>query len=77
MIKAIRFVGHQGVEALLEVVADGGDNRVSEVARACLAALGGQRLALKSQILEFDRRVLAWHRSDATSRRPFPALARR
>ena len=35
-------VGRHGVEALLEVVADVGDNRVPEVARACLAALGAQ-----------------------------------
>ena len=35
-------VGRQGVEALLEVVADVGDSRVPEVARACLAALGAQ-----------------------------------
>jgi transposase len=62
-------VGRQGVEALLEVVADVGDNRVPEVARACLAALGAQLRRLKEQILEFDRRILAWHRSDETSRR--------
>ena len=35
----------------------------------CLAALGSQLRALKAQILEFDRRILAWHRSSATSRR--------
>src|SRR5512146_2924253 len=49
-------VGRHGVEALLEVVADVGDNRVPEVARACLAALGAQLRRLKEQILEFDRR---------------------
>jgi transposase len=62
-------VGRQGVEALLEVVADGGDSRVPEVARACVAALGGQLRVLKAQILEFDRRILAWHRSSQASRR--------
>ena len=62
-------VGRQGVEALLEAVADVGDNRVPEVARACLAALGAQLRMLKAQILEFDRRILAWHRSNETSRR--------
>jgi transposase len=62
-------VGRQGVEALLEIVADVGDNRLPEVARACLAALGGQLRMLKAQILEFDRRILAWHRSNETSRR--------
>ena len=41
----------------------------SQVARACLAALGSQLRALKAQILEFDRRIIAWHRSSATSKR--------
>src|SRR5881396_2767860 len=44
-------VGRHGVEALLEVVADVSDNRVPEVARACLAALGAQLRRLKDQIL--------------------------
>src|SRR5919108_1364963 len=35
-------VGRRGVEQLLDVVADPSDERVPEVARACLAALGAQ-----------------------------------
>src|SRR4029077_19466270 len=62
-------VGRRGVEQLLEVVADKADRRLPEVARACLAALGSQLRALKAQILEFDRRIIAWHRSSATSKR--------
>src|ERR1700693_2316100 len=61
-------VGRKGVEQLL-VVADGSDQRVPELARACVAALGAQLRRLKEQILEFDRRILAWHRSNETSRR--------
>ncbi len=57
-------VGRKGVTELLNVVADLNDERVPEVARACLAALGTQLLALKEQILEFDRMILAWHRSN-------------
>src|ERR1700738_3477305 len=38
-------------------------------ARACVAALGLQLQALKSQILAFDRRIMAWHRSNETSKR--------
>ena len=45
-------VGRQGVEALLEVVADVGDSLVPEVAWTCLAALGAQLRRLKAQILE-------------------------
>src|ERR1700752_2707557 len=62
-------VGRRGVEQLLEVVADTAEHRLPEVARACLAALGSQLRALKGQILEFDRRIIAWHRSSATSKR--------
>ena len=62
-------VGRNGVEELLDVVANPDDDRVPEVARECLAALGAQLRMLKAQILEFDRRILAWHRSNATSKR--------
>jgi transposase len=62
-------VGRKGVTELLHVVADPSDQRVPEVARACLAALGTQLLSLKQQILEFDRLIMAWHRSNQTSKR--------
>jgi len=51
------------------VVADASDERVPDVARACVAALGAQLRMLKAQILEFDRRIMARHRSNATSKR--------
>ena len=62
-------VGRNGVEELLDVVADPDDDRVPEVARECLAALGAQLRMLKAQVLAFDRRILAWHRSNETSKR--------
>jgi transposase len=62
-------VGRKGVEQLLGVVADSNDRRLPEVARACVAALGAQLQTLKVQILEFDRRIMAWHRSNETSKR--------
>jgi transposase len=62
-------VGRNGVDELLGVVADPSDKRVPEVARACIAALGAQLRVLKAQILEFDRRINAWHRSSETSKR--------
>ena len=62
-------VGRKGVTELLHVFADPNDRRVPEVARACLAALGTQLLRLKEQILEFDRMIMAWHRSNQTSKR--------
>src|SRR6202022_4380420 len=62
-------VGLKGVEELLRVVADGNDKRVPDVVRACLAALGTQLLSLKKYILQLDRMIMAWHRSNETSRR--------
>ena len=62
-------VGRHGVDELLRIVADAIDQRVPEIARACVAALGAQLRVLKVQILEFDRRIMAWHRSNAASRR--------
>jgi transposase len=62
-------VGRKGVEELLHVVADPADNRVPTMARACLAALGVQLRRFKEQILEFDRLITAWHRSNEMSMR--------
>jgi transposase len=62
-------VGRNGVEELLHVVADPSDQRVPAIARACLIALGAQLRRFKEQILEFDRMIMAWHRSNEASRR--------
>ena len=63
----VASVGRRGVDELLDVVAS--DERVPEVARACVAALGAQLRMLKAQILEFDRQIMAWHRSNETTKR--------
>src|SRR3977135_3167826 len=57
-------VGRHGVEELLNVVTDPNDKRVPDIARACLSALGDQLQSIKKQILEFDRLIRAWHRSN-------------
>src|ERR1700704_893889 len=62
-------VGRNGVEQLLGVVADSNDKRLPDVARGCVAALGAHLRMLKTQILEFDRRIMAWHRSNEMSQR--------
>ena len=62
-------VGRNGVEQLLGVVADSNDKRLPEIARACVAALGAQLQTLKAQILQFDRLIMAWHRSNEASKR--------
>jgi transposase len=61
-------VGRKGIEELLGVIADPSDQRVPDVVRACLAAPGSQLLSLKKQILDFDRMIMAWHRSNQTSK---------
>jgi transposase len=62
-------VGRKGVEQLLAVVGNPNDKRLPDVARACVAALGTQLRMLKAQILEFDRLIIAWHKSNDASRR--------
>jgi len=61
-------VGRNGLEKLLEIIADG-DERVPPEARSCLLALRDQIVLAKQQILEADRRILAWHRASEMSRR--------
>ena len=62
-------VGRNGLERLLRVIEDDGDERVPLPARDCLVALRDQLAMVKEQILDADRRILAWHRSSETSRR--------
>src|SRR5258708_4834253 len=64
----VAAVGGNGVEELRGVVADPSDKGVPEIGGACLAALGAQ-LRMLAQILEFDRMITAWHRSNETSKR--------
>lgn len=62
-------VGRNGVERLLALIASGEDERIPPAARECLLALAAQLELVKRQILEADRRVVAWHRCDEQSRR--------
>src|SRR5258705_545547 len=60
---------HHWSRQLQGLVADASDKRLPELARACVAALGTQLGTLKAQILQFDRLIMAWHRSSEASRR--------
>src|SRR3974377_892216 len=53
-------VGRNGIEELLHVVADPNDQRVPEITRACVAALGAQLHRLREQILAVDRMIMSW-----------------
>src|SRR6266511_59499 len=44
-------------------------NGCLRLTRACLLALGAQLRTLKVQILNFDRQITAWHRSNEASKR--------
>ncbi len=56
-------VGRNGLEKLLQIIDDEEDERVPSPARDCLRALRDQLALVKQQIIEADRRGLAWHRS--------------
>ena len=62
-------IGRNGLERLLNVIEDGEDDRVPSPARDCLLALRDQLEMVKHQILDADRRILAWHRSSEVSGR--------
>jgi transposase len=62
-------VGRNGVEELFDIVVDSSDKRLPDIARTCLAALGAQLRMLKAQVLDFDRRITASHRSSEAGRR--------
>jgi transposase len=62
-------VGIPRVKELLAVIADADDARLPPAARTCLEALARQFLSLDAEILAAERRILAWHRSSAVSRR--------
>ena len=62
-------VGRNGLERLLTVIENGEDDRVPPTARECLLALRDQLEMVKGQILDADRRILAWHRSSEVSQR--------
>jgi transposase len=65
----IAGIGRNGVERLLLLIDGGMDKRLPPAAAECLRALQTQLVLVKRQILEADRRILAWHRSNELSRR--------
>src|SRR5579862_7214297 len=62
-------VGRQGLERLLDVVADADDKRLPAEARLSLQVLADQLAAVKGQILENDRRIMADARRTELGRR--------
>lgn len=62
-------IGRNGVEKLLELIARGEDERIPPEARECLMALAAQLELVKRQILDVERRIVSWHRSNELSKR--------
>ncbi|MDN4633997.1 IS110 family transposase [Sphingomonas sp. PsM26] len=65
----IAAIGRNGIEQLLDVIADPTDGRVPADARFCLEMLAAQLRIVKEQILENDRRILASARETELGRR--------
>ena len=62
-------IGRNGIDQLLDVIADEADERVPADARVCLEMLAAQLRMVKAQILENDRRILASARETELGRR--------
>ena len=62
-------IGRNGLEQLLDVIADPTDERVPADARFCLEMLAAELRIVKEQILENDRRILASARETELGRR--------
>lgn len=65
----VAAAGRLGLERLLDVIADAGDDRLPTDARTCLQMLAAQLGVVKAQILENDRRIMADARSTDLGRR--------
>lgn len=62
-------VDRNGLERLLTVIEDGRDDRMPSAVHECLMALRAQLEMVKGQIVDADRRILAWHRMSEVSKR--------
>jgi transposase len=62
-------IGRVGLYRLIDMIFSGEDDRVTHVVRRALMCLVDQYRLLQDQILELDRQVMAWHKSNETSKR--------
>lgn len=62
-------IGRIGLANLVQVICDEKDERITSMVRRALGYLVNQYDQLQAQILDCDREVLTWHRSNETSRR--------
>ncbi len=62
-------IGRAGLQSLIELIVEAGDERVPEEARTCLELLSSQLQLVNTQILETDRRIRTSARSTEVGRR--------
>ena len=62
-------IGRIGLSRLVDIIASGEDDRIPNITRRALMCLVDQYCLRQGQILELDRQVMAWHRSNETSKR--------
>lgn len=65
----ITRVGLPQVKELLSIIGDDTDERLSPLARTCLSRLAQQLMSIEREISHSEWQILAWHRSNETSRR--------
>lgn len=62
-------IGRMGLERLVHIICDEKDDRILPIVRRALGHLVNQLDQQHMQILDLDRQILVWHRSNETSRR--------
>ncbi|NJO33621.1 MAG: IS110 family transposase [Rhodospirillales bacterium] len=62
-------IGRLGLERLIHIICDETDDRITPIVRRALGHLVNQHDQQVMQILDLDRQIMIWHRSNETSRR--------
>lgn len=62
-------IGREGLSRLIDILVAGEDDRITETTRRAMICLVEQCRLLQNQILDLDRQVMAWHRSNDASKR--------
>jgi transposase len=62
-------VGRLGLERLIHIICDEADDRITPIVRRALGHLVNQHDQQVMQILDMDRQIMIWHRSNETSLR--------
>jgi transposase len=62
-------IGREGLYRLIDMILSGEDDRITEVTRRAMMCLVDQYRLLQDQILDLDRQVMAWHKSNEASKR--------